>query len=467
MDKKKDNQTPRRSFGQANEFAPAGQSLWAAPVVSVLGHVDHGKTTLLDKIRETGVAEREHGGITQKIGASQAEITHEGILRKITFIDTPGHEAFANMRSQGVNAADIALLIIAADDGIKPQSQESIEKILEAKIPYIVVFTKIDLEAANIERVKQEVIKEGILLEGLGGNVPYIGVSAKTGEKVQDLLDLIILVYDLSGVKKDKNADFTGVVVDAKQDMRRGVVATVVIKSGTLKIADKIFSHGYDMGKVKAIIDTFGKNTREAAPGDAVEVLGLSNIVPAGTVLVDKPASPRASLGGQIEPQIIEQSFKPLPKVPADIMEFLKAKDHDFVPIVLKTETSAEIEAIKNSLPSTPIGSGSKIKVIYEGQGDIGVSDVLLAKDFSALIIGFNVGINSDAKLLAENEHVFNKSYRIIYELFSELSQLIVAVDTKKQEKELGRGTILASFLGTSAPILGTKVVAGRLAIGD
>src|SRR3989344_3037204 len=147
MDKKNKNQTPRHSSGQTNEFAP---------VVSVLGHVDHGKTTLLDKIRETGVAEREHGGITQKIGASQAEITHEGILRKITFIDTPGHEAFANMRSQGVNAADIALLIIAADDGIKPQTQESIEKILEAKIPYIVVFTKIDLEAANIERVKQD-----------------------------------------------------------------------------------------------------------------------------------------------------------------------------------------------------------------------------------------------------------------------------------------------------------------------
>jgi len=456
MGKKNENQT--------NEFAP---------VVSVLGHVDHGKTTLLDKIRETGVAEREHGGITQKIGASQVEITHEGILRKITFIDTPGHEAFANMRSQGVNAADIALLIIAADDGIKPQTLESIAKILEAKIPYIVVFTKVDLEAANIERVKQEVIKEGILLEGLGGNVPYIGVSAKTGEKVQDLLDLIILVYDLSGIKKDKNTDFTGVVVDTKQDMRRGVVATIVIKAGTLKIADKIFAHGKDMGKVKAIIDTFSKNTPKAAPGDAVEALGLSDVVPSGTVLVDKqiePVSAPTAVSLRSQPgslPLAGAGGQSAPKVPADIMEFLKAKAQDIVPIVLKTETSAEMEAIKNSLPSTPIGSGSKIKVIYEGQGDIGVSDVLLAKDFSALIIGFNVGINSDAKLLAESEHVFNKSYRIIYELFSELSQLIVAVDTKKQEKELGRGTILASFLGTSAPILGTKVVAGRLAIGD
>ena len=432
MDKKNDNQT--------NEYAP---------VVSVLGHVDHGKTTLLDKIRETSIAEREHGGITQKIGASQIEITHEGRVRKITFIDTPGHEAFSNMRSQGVNASDLCLLVVASDDGVKPQTQESIEKIKEAKLPYIVVFTKIDLEAANIERVKQEITKEGILLEGLGGNIPFIGVSAKTGEKIQDLLDLIVLVYDLSGIKKDKNADFEGVVIDAKQDMRRGVTATVVIKAGTLKVADKIFAYGSVCGKIRAIIDTFGKNIKEAVPGDAIEILGLSGVLPAGSVLRDKP----------IELAVQEQP-KPVPSVPKDIMEFLRARDKEIVPIILKTETSAEMEAIKNSLPK-------KIKVIYEGQGDIGVSDVLLAKDFSALIIGFNVSMNSDAKILAENEHVFNKSYRIIYELLDELVQLVGAVNMKAQEKELGRGTILASFLGTSGPILGTKVDVGRLALQD
>jgi translation initiation factor IF-2 len=420
------------------------------PVLSVLGHVDHGKTSLLDSIRKTGIAKREHGGITQKIGASQIEITHEKKLRKITFIDTPGHEAFSNMRSQGVNAADIALLVIAADDGIKPQTKESIDKIKEAGIPYIVVFTKIDLETANIERVKKEVITGGILLEGLGGNVPYIGVSATTREKISDLLDLILLVYDLSGIKKDKNADFSGVVIDAKQDMKRGVAATLVIKSGTLKVADKIFAHGREAGKVRAIIDTFGKNIREATCGDAVEILGLSEVLPAGTVISTKQTGLQAK--ETIQPAIV--------KAPMDIREFLKAREQDFVPIVLKTETSAEMEAIKDSLPS-------KIKVIYEGQGDIAVSDVLLAKDFSALIIGFNVGIATDAKLLAESENVFNKSYRIIYELLDELNQLILAVNTKAQEKELGRGTILASFLGTSGPILGTKVISGRLAVGD
>ena len=310
----------------------------------------------------------------------------------------------------------------------------------------------------GVERVKQEIIKEGILLEGLGGDVPYIGVSAKTGEKVADLLDLIILVYDLSGIKKDKTTDLTGIVIDAKQDMKRGVVATIVIKSGILRIADKIFAHGRETGKVRAIIDTFGKNIKTAAPGEAgsqtvpgnaVEILGLSEVLPPGTVISNK----------QIELQVREE-LKPVVKAPVDIKEFLKSPDQDFVPIVLKTETSAEMEAIKNSLPS-------KIKVIYEGQGDIGVSDVLLAKDFSALIIGFNVNMNSDAKLLAESEHVFNKLYRIIYELLDELAQLIIAVGTKAQERELGRGTILASFLGTIGPILGTKVVGGRLALHD
>lgn len=454
MDKKKQESkssgTTAVSFhSQPGSLAPAGAGAQSAPVVSVLGHVDHGKTSLLDKIRKTGIVEREHGGITQKIGASQVEVTHEGKVRKITFIDTPGHEAFSNMRSQGVDAADLCLLVVAADDGIKPQTKESIEKIKEAKLPFIVVFTKIDLESANVERVKQEIIKDGILLEGLGGNIPFIGVSAKTGEKIQDLLGLIILAYDLAGIKKNKSADFEGVVIDAKQDKRRGVIATVVVKAGTLKITDKIFVHGKEAGKIKAIIDTSGKNIKEAIPGDAVEILGLSEVLPPGTVLRDKP----------IELQIQAQ-IKPAVPVSLDITQFLKTRDRDFVLIILKTESSAEIEAIKNSLPS-------KIKVVYEGQGDIAVSDVLLAKDLSALIIGFNVTIRSDAKLFAENEGVFNKSYRIIYELLDELSQLITAVNTKEQEKELGRGTILDSFLGTSGPILGTKVVAGRLAVGD
>lgn len=428
-----------------------------APVVSVLGHVDHGKTTLLDKIRKTGVASHEHGGITQKIGASQIEIEpfdgaqgkHEGRSRKITFIDTPGHEAFANMRSQGVNAGDLVLLVVAADDGIKPQTQESIGKIKEANTPCIVVFTKIDLETANIEKVRRQVIKEGILLEGLGGDVPYIGVSSKTGEKIKDLLDLILLVYDLAEIKKDKNADFMGVVIDSKLDKSRGVVATLVVKQGTITTQNDLFAHGIKIGRVRAMSDPSGKNTSTAVPGDAVEILGISAVVPAGTVLFDK----------QVEPtKVADKKLTKTP--PQDIMKFLEVEEPESIPVILKTETNAEMEAVKNSLPE-------KIRLIVTGQGDIGVSDILMAKDFKALVIGFNVDIDSQAKQLADTEHVFYKSYRIIYELLDELSQLILAINTKKEERELGRAQILASFVGSAGPILGVKVTEGRLAIGD
>lgn len=420
-----------------------------APVVSVLGHVDHGKTTLLDKIRETGVAARETGGITQKIGASEIEIKHEGKVRKITFIDTPGHAAFENMRSQGVNAADIVLLIIAADDGVMPQTRESIIKILEAKIPFIVVFTKIDMEGANIERVKQTVVKDGILLEGLGGDVPYIGVSAKTGEKVPELLELIILAYDMNSVKKTVDSPFFGVVIDAKADRRRGIVATVVVKNGKIAVGNDLFTHGRKIGKVRALINTKGEHIKEAIPGNAVEILGATEILPAGSILFDR------EMELEIRPEVALAETPPL-----DVMAFLNAKEKDIIPIILKTETSAEMEAVINSLPE-------KVRIISSGEGEIVVSDVLMAKDFHALLVGFNVDATREAQNLALSEKIFYKSYKIIYEMLDELETLLDALNQEEAEKELGRGQILASFVGTTGAILGTKVIKGRLAVGD
>ena len=419
------------------------------PVVSVLGHVDHGKTSLLDKIRSTSVVSREQGGITQKIGASEIEIDHEGKKRKITFIDTPGHEAFSNMRAQGVNAADIALLIVAADDGIKPQTKESIAKILEAKLPMIIVFTKIDLETANIEKVRQQIMGEGVMLEGLGGYVPYIGVSSKTGEHVKDLLDLILLVYDVAGVKKDELADFSGVAIDSKVDRRRGTVATLVVGAGKLSVGDKLYLHGVESGKVRALIDPTGKNIREALPGAAVEILGATQVYPAGSVIYNREVEPAVS--ANIQPAVLP---------PQDIMQFLQEEKRDVIPIVLKTETAAEMEAVKNSL-------GEKVLVIFEGQGEIVVSDILMAKDFHALVLGFNVEATREAKTLAESEKVFFKSYGIIYRMLEELEQLTSAIDLQDQPREIGRAQILASFVGTTGPIIGVKVLSGRLAVGD
>ncbi|HVZ67376.1 MAG TPA: translation initiation factor IF-2 [Patescibacteria group bacterium] len=420
-----------------------------APVVSVLGHVDHGKTSLLDKIRESSVAAREKGGITQKIGASEIEITHEGKKRKVTFIDTPGHEAFANMRSQGVNACDVALLIVAADDGIMPQTRESIGKILEAKIPFIVVFTKIDLPTAQIDKAKQQVMKEGILLEGLGGDTPFIGVSSKTGENVKELLDLIVLVYDLSGIKKSASDNFMGVVIDAKQDKRRGVLTTIVIKSGEIKSASKLFSHGKEVGKVKAIVNTIGKNVNSAVVGEAVEILGFSEALAAGSVIYDR----------EVEP-VKAQDLAPKIEDPKDIMAFLREDEKNIIPIVLKTETTAEMEAIKEALPED-------IKIILEGQGEISVADILLAHDFKALVLGFNVDATREAKQLADSEKVFFKSYDIIYQMLDEIGLLLTAVQTGEEERTIGKGQILASFLGSTGVIIGLKVTEGRLAVGD
>lgn len=448
MDKSKDPksniQNPTPSFAPSGAEAHSG----LAPVVSVLGHVDHGKTSLLDKIRETSIAAREKGGITQKIGASEVEINHEDKLRKITFIDTPGHAAFDNMRSQGVNAADIVLLIVAADDGVMPQTKESIGKILEAKVPFIVVFTKIDMEGANLEKAKGSVAKEGILLEGLGGDVPFIGVSSKTGEGVKELLDLIILAYDLNGIKKDDAKPLLGVIIDAKIDKRRGVVSTVVVKEGKLSISDKIFTHGKEIGKVKAIVDPNGANIKQAQPGSAVEILGLTEVLPAGSVVFDR------------EMELVVVKNELAAPAPVDMMAFLREEDPDIIPVIIKTESSAELEALKNSLPE-------KVLVIYEGQGEINVSDILMGKDFHALVLGFNVEINAEAARLAESDKVFYKSYGIIYQLLDELEVLLGAIDEKEGEHEIGKGEILASFLGSSGVIIGVKVSEGRLAVGD
>ncbi len=420
------------------------------PVVSVLGHVDHGKTTLLDTIRKSSIASRETGGITQKIGASSIIVKHEGADRRITLIDTPGHEAFANMRSQGVSAADIILLIVAADDGIKPQTLESIQKIKESKLPFIVVLTKCDLETAQVEKVKQQLVKEEILLEGLGGNVSYIEVSAKTGKNIQELLELILLSYDLSGVKKSETDDFLGVVIDAKLDKRKGVIGSVVVKGGKVAVGEKVFVPGQEAGKIRALVAPDGTQVKEAFPGDAVEILGLTKILPAGSLLYTKA---QVTLPAPVSEAV---SIAPT----HDLALFFADKNKDIFPLVLKTETSAEIEAIKEYLPE-------KAKVVYEGQGDIAVSDILLAKDFNAIVVGFNVGVAKDAQGLAQSDHVFYKTYKIIYELLDELKDAIDALTAEPVEKYLGKAQIIARFEGTEGVIIGVKVLEGRLSVKD
>lgn len=420
------------------------------PVVSVLGHVDHGKTSLLDAIRKSDIAGREHGGITQRIGTSEIEINHEGAFRRITFIDTPGHEAFFTMRSQGVSASDIALLIVAADDGVMPQTHESIQKIKEAGVPFIVVITKIDLETAQIERVKQMIMGEGILLEGLGGETPYVGVSSKTGEHIKDLLDLILLVYDLAHVEKSKDLPFLGVTIDSKLDKRRGAVSTIIVKEGAILLGKHVFRQDQDLGKVRALFDSNGKSVKEALPGHGVEILGLSEVVPTGSLLFDFPQ----------EAVRAQETKKASTFSAQDLKSFFDQQEKEGVSIILKAETAGEMDALKSSLPKD-------VTVVSEGQGEITIADILLAKDLTALVIGFNVGITKDAKALADTERVFYKEYKIIYKLLEELSDLIQGLGQEEEVKVRGRADILAEFQGATGKILGAKVLEGRLALND
>ena len=425
------------------------QSQVFPPVVSVLGHVDHGKTTLLDKIRTSTIASREAGGITQSIGASSIEITHDGKKRLITFIDTPGHEAFSNMRSHGVSAADIVLLVVAADDGIKPQTKESIALILASKLPFIAVITKTDAPGAQIEKVKQQLLQEGVLLEGLGGDVPFIGVSAKTGDKIQELLDLIVIVYDLSDIKKDAAALFTGVVIESKHDKRKGALVSLVVKNGTFHVGDKLYIDGQEYGKAKAILDATGKQVKEALPGDGVEILGSTEVLPAGTVLISSPVA----LAAVPEKAVAAYTH-------GDLLEILHQQKQEKLPIILKTSTSGEYEAIAAALPED-------VTVIFEGRGDIGASDVLMARDFNAIIVGFNVDIEKQAKVLADTSKTFYRNYKIIYELLDELEAASNLLKERAMRKILGKAQILQIFEGNEGKILGVRIIEGRLSVGD
>ncbi len=418
------------------------------PVVSVLGHVDHGKTTLLDTIRKSNIATREAGGITQAIGASKIEITHDGKKRLITFIDTPGHEAFSNMRSHGVSASDIVLLVVAADDGVKPQTKESIEKILASGLPFIVVITKTDAPGANIEKVKQELAKEQVLLEGMGGDTPFIGVSAKTGDKIADLLDLIIIVYDLSEIEKKEEGAFTGVVIEAKLDKRRGILASIVVKDGKIAPGEKVYTEHKEAGKVRALIDALGAQLKAAGPGEAVEVLGFTEVLPAGSILNTTAATTPAA-----QSALTTHST-------ADLMKILQAKENEKLPVVVKTQTSGEFEAVLGALPED-------VEVVYEGRGEISVSDVLMARDFNAIIVGFNVDIEKQAKILADSQKTFYRTYNIIYNMLDELKDAVDLIRERAKRKIFGKAQILAAFEGNEGQILGVRVQEGRLATGD
>ena len=420
------------------------------PVVAILGHVDHGKTTLLDYIRKSHVVEKEAGGITQHIGSYQ--IVHKD--RTITFIDTPGHEAFSTMRARGGAVSDLALLVIAADDGVMPQTRESIAHIKAAGIPFIVVINKIDLPQVNIEKIKKQLADCEILVEGFGGDVVVAEVSAKTGQGVDDLIDMTILVSDLQELKDTSHNPFSGVIIESSLDRFKGPVALILVKEGYLHIGDTIYTSSTS-GKVKSLLNTDGKQISYASPSTPAEVLGFSSVPEVGVkVSVNKGKSS------------IDLDKKEMAS-PTDFSKRITKLKESEVRLIIKADVSGTLEAIINSIKNLKQDE-YKLEIYYSGTGNVTESDVLLAAATKSIIIGFNVTVGTSAERLAIEEKTPIRKYTLIYELLDELKEGMEALSEKKQEATiLGEAMIIKIFNIENTKIAGCVVKEGRINKND
>lgn len=431
------------------------------PVVTVMGHVDHGKTSLLDCIRHSRVTESEAGGITQHIGAYTVDIDDN----KIVFLDTPGHEAFTAMRSRGAQATDIAVLVVAADDGVMPQTIEAINHAKAAKVPIIVAINKIDKNGANPDRVKQELTEYGLIPEDWGGDTICVPVSAKTKEGIDNLLEMILLVAEMQELKANPDRPAKGIIIEAKLDKGRGPVATVLVQKGTLHIGDAIVA-GTAYGKVRAMIDDKGRKVKSASPSIPVEVLGLSEVPNAGDILYcvedDKKARQIAEINQ--EKQRVEY-FESTSKVSLeDLYSQIREGKVKELNIIVKADVQGSVEALKQSLEKIS-NEEIRVRVIHGGVGAITETDVSLASASNAIIIGFNVRPDSMARQASEREKVDIKTYRIIYEAIDDVTAAMKGMlEPEYSEvitaKLVVRATFKVSSVGT---IAGCYVEEGKI----
>lgn len=424
-----------------------------SPVVCVMGHVDHGKTSLLDAIRSTHVTAGEAGGITQHIGAYVVEINGE----KITFLDTPGHEAFTSMRLRGAQATDIAVLVVAADDGVMPQTIEAINHAKAAEVEVIVAVNKIDKEGANVDRVKQELTEYGLIAEDWGGSTVFVPVSAKTGEGIDELLEMITLTAEVLELKANAKRRARGLVIEAKLDKGRGPVATILIQKGTLHVGDSI-NVGHAFGRVRAMMDDKGNRVKVAGPSTPVEILGLNDVPFSGEVLMahgnEKEA--RATADAFIaygREKMLEETKNKLSL--DDLFDQIQAGNVKELNLVVKADVQGSVEAVKQSLMKLS-NEEVMIKVVHGGVGAINESDVILASASNAIIIGFNVRPDAMAKAAAEREKVDMRLYRVIYNAIEDIEAAIKGMlDPVYREKVIGhvevRQIYKASGVGTIA----------------
>ena len=433
------------------------------PIISIMGHVDHGKTKLLDYIRKANVVAGEAGGITQHIGAYQV-VKND---KHITFLDTPGHEAFTSMRARGAKATDIAILVVAADEGVKPQTIEAINHAKEAGIPIIVAINKIDKPNANPDKVKGELVEHGLQAEDWGGKTIMVPVSAITGEGIDTLLEMILLVAEIEDLKANPKRQAVGTVVESHLDKALGPVATILINTGTLRVGDSILV-GTTVGKIKAMHDHKGKNLEKAVPSDAVRISGLPKVPQAGDILQsftsEKVAKEKAE---QLKAMMAEKEERMSGTMVERLVSGISSGEIKFLKVVLKADTKGSLEAIMQSLQKIK-ASDVGVKVIHFGVGNFADTDVIMASASQALLIGFHVSASSHVKKLAEKEHVDIKEYDIIYKLIEDMKAILSGMlEPEINVIELGEIEIKEIFLNKKTWVIaGGKVTKGKVESG-
>jgi translation initiation factor IF-2 len=444
-----------RAFEQKKELVTR------PPIVAILGHVDHGKTTLLDAIRESNIVGKEHGGITQHIGAYR--VIHD--KRPITFIDTPGHEAFTQLRARGANLTDIVILVVAADDGVMPQTKEAINHAKAAGVPIIVAINKIDKKGVDIDKVKQQLSKEGLLVEDWGGDIVSVQISAKEKTNLNELLEMILLLSDMIELKANPAIEAQGVVLEARLDAAKGPVATVIILHGLLKQGEAFIS-GNTYGKARALFDERGKPMKSAGPSVPVEVLGFAGVPTAGDVFQVTSDPEKAKKISQIRNYQIEKKELPAPEHLTLDQLFKKFEEGEVkeLALIVKADVQGSVEVLTDLLPSLS-SEEVKIKIVHSATGNITETDVILASASNAIILGYNTKASQKILDLAKEENVEIRSYNIIYQLTKDVKDALTGLlEPIKKEVFIGRAEIKRIFrIPKAGLIAGCLVTDGQI----
>ena len=434
------------------------------PVVTILGHVDHGKTSLLDSIRNAHVADREIGGITQHIGAYQVDYNGQ----KITFLDTPGHEAFTSIRSRGARVTDIAILVVAADDGIMPQTEEAIDHAKAAEVPIVIAINKMDLPGADPERVKRQLSQHNLLVEDWGGDIISVPVSARTGEGIDDLLENILILSEISELKANPKRPASGVVIEAKLDRKRGPMATVLVQSGTLSVGDYLVA-GTAWGRVKAITNDRGRAIKQVVPGAPAELLAFGSLPEAGDLMTATPNERTArALAQERERAKSAQRSQVRALTLEEVVKQIDAGDIKELNLVLKADVQGSVEAVRQSLEKLT-DAEARVRILHAGSGNVTESDILLASASDAIIVGFSVGDEIGVERVAERMGVEVRHYDIIYQMIDDIGQALHGMlEPAFVDVVIGDAEVREIFAGRRGiNIAGCRVINGRILRGS